>query len=225
MVLVGVSTATGASGMQQLAYILLALVIAGVLLDWGYWKLPDVVDFLATFRKRRQKLDSQPGQSGELDTPSPGSATDQSDDWPEWRWDLPSMDEGRGASGQWPLRFREFTAVRQEQDRQGYRRLFFSREFTLYIWYDEPWGDVLGFQLLHSGGDKAITYHAGEGTLHNLVAHEGWYNPTPLIDGAAGPISKSVMDRFETASETLPAEVADVVFSVLRQGRGLHGDA
>jgi hypothetical protein len=97
----------------------------------------------------------------------------------------------------------EFTSVRQEEG--GWRRLFCSDDYYLYVWYTEDRSKVVGFQLVYSFGteQKALTWTEDDGYHHSGV--DGWdsvrFNRTPLLvsDGLADTARLSGVLRKEGA--------------------------
>ena len=106
----------------------------------------------------------------------------------------------------------EFENLRQEKN--GYRRLFFSKKYDLYIWYNEKNGTIIGFQIVYDkeSTQKAFTWNEEDGYMNDTV-DEGDNYPlslTPILV-PDGKVCKSEIKMIEKEMDNIEIEIKDFV--------------
>ena len=103
---------------------------------------------------------------------------------------------------------KEYKTVSQEKT--GWRRLFSDENFDLYVWYDQPAGQIVGLQLVELHGaesHKALTWERGKKSYYAGVATEGPYNPSPILVINGAFQHDQIFQRFCAADAGLPSDI------------------
>ena len=112
----------------------------------------------------------------------------------------------------------EFKNLRKEKN--GFRRLFFSKKYDLYIWYKEKRGTIEGFQIVYNkeSTQKAFTWSKEEGYLSNIVDEGDNYpiNETPILV-PDGKICKSEIKMIEKEMDNVEMEIKDFVLKKINE--------
>lgn len=117
--------------------------------------------------------------------------------------------------------FREFAKLSQEKT--GFRRLFMDGVFELYLWYDAPGGNLIGFQLCYDLGQGPYAFtRRSSGQCDNSRIDDGEspfsYNQSPILaqGGQGDGILAELSMRFEAASQGLDQELRAYVLESIK---------
>lgn len=116
----------------------------------------------------------------------------------------------------------EMRNVRQIKG-DGYRRWFSDDYFDLYVWYeDEDLKNLLGFQLCYNKlkNEHAITWTKKAGFKHETVddgESNASANKTPVLVSDGAFDSRTVSERFCSASGDIDKHVAHLVYKTLKK--------
>ena len=114
---------------------------------------------------------------------------------------------------------KEFEALRQEKT--GFRSLFVSSDFNLFVWYNEKHGEIIGFQLIYqlNGLDKAFNWTKEEGYNHFTIdgLDNTSYAGTPLLVSNGIFNLNTIMDRLEMDIFQIPIDIKNLVLEKLNE--------
>jgi hypothetical protein len=107
-----------------------------------------------------------------------------------------------------------------------WRRWFSSPEMDLIVWYGEG-RSVAAFELYYdkNRAEHVLIWRTGQGFSH-LAVDDGEQNPVfeykeaPILIPDGQFDLERIREQFEESSEKLPADIAGLVSSKLRQWRG-----
>lgn len=113
----------------------------------------------------------------------------------------------------------EYKKVRQVPG--GYRKLYSDDAFDLWVWFDKPDGDLVGFQLVilsQLSEDTVFTWTTDKGSIYTGLLDEGHrYKKTRFLS-VNGKMDKSkVLSSFNERSGGLPGELKVLVSKELAQ--------
>lgn len=118
------------------------------------------------------------------------------------------------------MAMREFANLSQHPG--SFRRLFTDDYFDLYIWYDAPAGEILGFQLVYDRmqNERALTWGTCSGYSHDGIDtsdSRGYWNSSPVLV-ADGPFARdAIVERFRLASEGMEEPLRSFILHRLEQ--------
>ena len=116
--------------------------------------------------------------------------------------------------------FEEFINLRQ--DKNGYRRLFFTKNMDLYIWYDKKDGEIIGFQIVYEKNNeqKAFTWKKENGFTHDTVDDgDKYFNLTPILIPDGEVKLSYLISYLESNLEIGEADIKEIVLRKLNEYR------
>jgi len=113
----------------------------------------------------------------------------------------------------------EFEKVRQEKN--CFRRLFCSKNFDLYIWYNKKGGNIIGFKIVYMNDNvqKAFTWEIERGYMNNTV--EGWdssrFNKTPILIPDGIFCKNKLIFNIEKEMDNIEKEIKELVLQKIAE--------